>query len=196
MLTYQMPGFGTGSMTVSNEAPLNVVSFGLSQLFSWALGCGVHRLELQVVKQRLGISISMTPLVEPGVIQAANCSTMKSMLDWKLVPADIPQIERMNIEGNQGFVWDGQARFTFDKGQGMLVQTYDTKPSLTVAEWAFAYSDHVTGFIWRGVKTIKIYYSMKLTQTHLTPELPQDVVRAMMTHAEDYPQNTLVSSIK
>lgn len=197
MLTYSMPSYGLGSMTVNNEAPLNVVSYGLGQLFAWALGCGVHRMELEVITNRVGVVIFLHPLVEPkDSIQAANCSTMKSMNDWGLVPLDIPAIERMNVEGNQRVVWDGQARFSFKEGHGMLVQSYDMRPSLTVAEWGFAYSDHCAGFIWRGVKKVKIFTSMKLTQIHLSPALPDDVVTAMMTHAEDYPQNTLVSSIK
>lgn len=196
MLNCQMAGYGCGFVTVTNQAPLNVVSYGLGQLFAWAFGCGVHRFDLTFDKNRLGCSVFMDPLVEPGIIQAANCSTMKAMNEWKLIPTDIPQMERLNIEGQQSIVWDGQARCSVKEGQGMLIQTYDVRPDLTVAEWAFAYSDHCTGFFCRGVKKIKIFHSMKLTQLHMTPELNRDVVNRMMKDAEDYPQNTLVSSIK
>ena len=196
MLTYQMPGYGLGSMTVANEAPLNVVSYGLGHLFSWAMGCGVHRFELERIKTRLGVSIYLRPLVEPGVIQAASCSTMKALCDVGLVPKDIPLIDRMNVEGNPSAIWDGQARCSIKEGQGMLVQSYDVRPDLSMASWSFAYSDHCTGFFWRGVKMIKIYHSMKLTQIHMTPDLDRDLVRRMMSDAEDYPQNTLVSTIK
>jgi hypothetical protein len=197
MLTYNMPAYGQGMMTVANEAKLNVVSFGLGQLFAWGMGCGVHRFELTVSKNRVGVAIFMDPLNEPpGGIQAANCSTMKSMNDWGLIPTDIPQIERMNVDGAQQVMRDGQNRFSMKEGQGMMIQTYNVRPDLTVAAWAFAYSDHCTGFLWRGVKKIKIFHSMKLTQIHMTPELDRDLVRHMMSDAEDYPQDTLVSSIK
>jgi hypothetical protein len=195
MLTYSLD-YGRGQMAVVNEAPLNVVSFGLGQLFSWAMGCGVHRFELSISKNRVGVAVFMDPLNEPGVIQAANCSTMKSMNEWGLVPTDIPQIERMNVDGAQQVMRDGQNRFSMKEGQGMMIQTYSVRPDLSVASWAFAYSDHCTGFFWRGVKKIKIFHSMKLTQIHMTPELDRDLVRHMMSDAADYPPNTLVSSIK
>jgi hypothetical protein len=197
MLNYAMPSYGYGTMTVAKEAKLNVVSFGLGQLFAWGMGCGVHRFELNVNKTREGVSIFMEPLNEPpGGIQAANCSTMKSMNEWRLIPTDIPEIERMNVEGAQQVMRDGQNRFSMNAGQGMMIQTYDMRPNLTVAEWAFAYSDHCTGFLWRGVKKFKVFVSMKLTQFHMAPELDKELVRRLMSEIEDYPQDTLVSSIK
>ncbi len=196
MITCLMPGYGRGMLTVSNDAPLNAFSFGLGQLFAWAAGCGVHRFSLKVDKNNLAVAVFMDPLVEPQVIQAASCSSQSDLFKWKLLPLDIPPLEQMNIDGNQGVAWDGQARFTFAKGKGLLVQTFDVKPEISIADWSFAYGDHCTGFILKGVKEIKIFHSMKLTQIHMTPSLPENEVRHMMLDAEDYPQQVLVSSIK
>lgn len=197
MLSYQMPGFGLATMTVINDAPIHTVSYGLGQMIAWAFGCGVHRFEFEATKHRLGLSVFMNPLVEPQPLQAANCSLMGEMVRSKLIPNDIPVHELLNMDGNQSVVGDGQARFTFktDEG-GTLIQQYDCRPDISVATWAFAFSDHCAGFFWRGVKKIKIFHSMKLTQVHMTPALDRKLITNVMTNAEDYPQNATVSSIK
>jgi hypothetical protein len=196
MLSLQMAGYGMGMVGVANNANLNALSYGISQLISWGLGCGAHRLTFKADKNRVGISVFMDPEVEPQVISAAGCCTMQGLHEMGLLPQDIPQFERMNMDGATNTAKDGQSRFSFKQGEGILIQNYNVRPELSLATWAFAYADHITGFIWRGAREIKVFHSMKLTQIYMSPAIADDVAKTAMAGEQNYPQDTLISSIK
>lgn len=196
LLTFEMTGPGKGKVNVSKDAPVPMLAFGMCTLIEWAIGCGVHRFCLKKWCHPGGVEVSLHPLdVEAKPLQAAGCTLLGDLHNWGLLPADISVMERMGLDGQSAVVSDGQSRVSFNKN-GTLVQTHDAKMDIALSTWAFGHADYIAGFFWRGVTEVKVYFSVKLTQIHVTPALDRIQINEVMSDGANYPENALVAGLQ